>query len=159
LVSAITVKGLEHINENEIKRVVETQELAPRFFLFSQQNILLLDVKKVKELINSKYVLDQLIISKKFPDGLEIILKEKISTIVWQKNDQKFLVDLKGVAFEQLDPKTPEEEINRFPKVEDITSQELALGGVVAPQEVIDEVVGLARDLPESLFIRPESFI
>ena len=56
----------------------------------------------MEELLLANYNLDEVQVTKKFPDILDVSIKEKISHFIWQKDDTLYLLDAKGALNRQI---------------------------------------------------------
>lgn len=143
------IKKTEIFREKNIEQKISNQQienyilsifLENRFLIFSQGNLLIFDEKSAENKIKDNFPLEIVIISKRFPNKLKIIIGEKIPianlALLEQKYDQKeenqaistatttatsteryiyYLIDKKGDILEKT------EEINtQFPLIYDL---------------------------------------
>jgi len=62
----------------------------------------LLKTEPMEEILLANYNLDEVRVTKKFPDTLDVSVKEKISHFIWQKDDALYLLDAKGSLNRQI---------------------------------------------------------
>jgi cell division septal protein FtsQ len=105
-IKSINISGLERINHEEIKGMVETQMAERRFFIFKQNNIFVFDENAASKNINEKYALKVFKIDKRLPEALIISVEERSPALIWKTSEKYYIVDWDGTIIREI---TPEE--------------------------------------------------
>ena len=129
-----------------------------RFLLGSQNNIFLFNISQLSKELNEQYSLDELKIEKKLPNTLNITLKEKKYSAVWQKVDKYYYIDNSGNVISEASPL----EIKResYPLIQGRGEAVVAGKKIENQNENINYTIKLFYDIKntEKLFVI-ESFI
>lgn len=112
------VNGVNRISESEIKDIVFEQTKQRKFLFGFQDNIFLFDSKKLGDLLQDRYFLDKLIITKEVPDKIIISLIEKDYSAIWHERDEYFFINETG----SIVNKANIEEIGNYPLINNIGS-------------------------------------
>lgn len=146
-IEKVEILGLEKIDRNEIKAIVDSQIKSRRFLIFQQDNLFIFDEKFLFKNIMAKYILNDLIIKKDLPSALRIQIKEKTSELVWVANSKNYYLDLSGTVISEISPasnaemeESPEEsplevKFTGLPKIYDESNKEVAIGEKVLSEE------------------------
>ena len=120
-IKKLEINGNQKISSEEIEALINNS---------ISKSIFLIKTKTIKESLLSNFVLiDKAKVKKIFPDSLEIIVQEKLPVANWIQNDRVFLLDNKGIIFE-------ESEMGRLLKLSGFTLS-LDLGSIVInPKEL-----------------------
>jgi cell division septal protein FtsQ len=157
-IEKVEISGLERIEKNEIKNIVDSQISNRRFLIFKQNNLFLFDKDFLFKSINAKYVLDGLIIEKKLPNALLIQIKEKNSKIIWVTNDKNYNLDLSGVIIGETailpDPETEKS----LPVIYDDNNKEVAIGEKVLGEEQVSAVIELTEKISQFTNVEIDSY-
>src|SRR3989338_6136059 len=115
-ITEIEVSGVGDGQAKEIQALAK--DLAENRLL-GRNNLLLYNKNELSRILNEKYFLDNLIINKKLPHTLKIVLKEKQQIAVWYEDDKYFYLDNAGNIINQVDPLN----VNRlsYPLIENLT--------------------------------------
>lgn len=98
----IDVSGTRNIRAEDIKSIIESQLAERRFLIFKQNNLFAFSKKELAKKINEKYILDDLNINKDLPDSLKVMIKEKISLLIWVSNNRYYNLDSSGIAISEI---------------------------------------------------------
>ncbi|MFH2136057.1 MAG: hypothetical protein ABII19_00265 [Patescibacteria group bacterium] len=101
-IKKIEISGLEKINYDEMRAMVDDQIASRRFFIFSQDNIFIFDEEKLQELLNEEYSLEFLKIGKSLPGIIKISLEEKKPAIIWKTAGKFYLVGWDGAIIREI---------------------------------------------------------
>jgi len=162
-ISKIEIRGNERISQQEIKNLVLEQLEQRRCLFFSQSSIFFFKKKALAQELGQQYFLDEIKIKKKHFNTLEVEIKEKISAVIWVSNEDKYFLDLQGVAIRKmtgdeiviapgggdLDIVRSEISSGGYPVVYDQDNKLVVIGQMVADQAMIDFVVNLTEELAE----------
>lgn len=130
--------------ENEAKSLISHQ----RFYIFSGQNIFLVNKSYLKYSLKQKFSqIDRLEISRIFPDVLKIKLYEKEPRTIWQSKDKYYFIDAGGVAFTETTLSSLEE--NPLPKIQDFSGKDVQIFENVLFAKHINFIQRLNERLPQ----------
>ena len=87
---------------DNIQPLIDEQLSNHRYLIFKNSNYFLFDKEKLSQLLMENYNLEYVEIVKKFPQTIEIIVQEKISQFIWQKDDTLYLLSAKGALNRQI---------------------------------------------------------
>ncbi|MFZ2189682.1 MAG: FtsQ-type POTRA domain-containing protein [Candidatus Magasanikiibacteriota bacterium] len=82
-IKTINIAGLQRISETEIKEATLGVINYKRLFIFPGQNYFIVDLDEVRDILKEKFPIESIIISKTFPNNLNIVVEEKISTLIY----------------------------------------------------------------------------
>jgi len=103
-INSIDVSGTENINPIDISSTASAAMEGKYFNIFKKNNIILLSSGSIqKALLNKFRKIDNLEITKKFPDKLLIKIKERESSLVLCSGEPCYVIDNKGQAYAMAD--------------------------------------------------------
>jgi cell division septal protein FtsQ len=140
-IQGLDINGLERIKKENITKIIEDYRGERKFFVFSRNNFWLLNSKELKKKILEKYWCEQLDIMKKFPNRLEINLKEKNSAINWLANNQCYHLDLTGLAIEYC------EDNKGLLTIRDLLNTPIEIGKTGVAKAELDYLVDMDQQL------------
>lgn len=160
----VEISGNEYIGSQGIKSVVSEQLAKKRWLFFSQSNIVFFNKSSVKKELLGAYLLDELKIKKKYPDTLDIQVKEKISALVWATGEEKYFLDLNGVVIRKItaddliiqpgegesDIVRPEFSSGQYPIIYDQDNEPVTIGQPALTDELVDFIIALSEELKET---------
>lgn len=131
-IKELKIIGLEKIKPESINNILNEYRDERRLFVFSNNNFWLFDAAEIKSLVARKYIFEKFEVKKRFPAGIEIDLKEKVSVINWLTNNFCYHLDMTGMALEYCDGAT-----------QNLTIKDMLNHTAVVGQEIIthDELV------------------
>ena len=109
--STIRVEGLDTIPPQTIKIIAQNYLDEHSFFFFSNRNSLIFDAEELKKRMTKSFSFDSIDIQKE-NSILAIIVKEKLSTFLWQTYEDDFIVDDKGVVIKTISDEEKDAIIN-----------------------------------------------
>jgi len=101
-VDKINLSGNQDVTLEDIQASLQEELTATRYLLFKNDNYWLLKTEPMEEILLASYNLDEVNVTKKFPDILNVSIKEKISHFIWQRDDTLYLLDAKGALNRQI---------------------------------------------------------
>lgn len=110
-INKIEISGLEKINHDEMRAMVDKQIVGKRFFVFSQNNIFIFDEEALNKTLNDEYSLQTLKIEKSLPGIIKILLEEKKPALIWKTTGKFYLVDWDGAIIREI----TESEVSEYP--------------------------------------------
>ncbi|MFA6131569.1 MAG: hypothetical protein WC702_00675 [Patescibacteria group bacterium] len=96
-ITSVRVEGAETINPKEIRTIVEDHLNSSAFLIFKKNNRFLSDKDEIKEKLEKDYSFSSLEI-KREGHTLAVILKEKVSSFLWQSGGVSYLLDNTGAV-------------------------------------------------------------
>ena len=100
-INKIVYYGLDIIQKDEIENYLRLEYL-DSWSLLPHDNYFLASTGEMTRMLNQKYSLERVELRKKFPNILEVDLKEKISSAVYDNGEKYFLLDDHGTALKYL---------------------------------------------------------
>lgn len=101
-IDKIDINNNQDITTQEIEESIQNELTVSRWLIFKNNNYFLFDSQPMKDILMVEYNLDDVIITKKFPDTINIAVHEKISNFIWQKDDTLYLLDTNGALNRQI---------------------------------------------------------
>ena len=93
--------GLNNTSRDEINRFVYDNFLNKKSWL-PYRNYFFVNTEKIQQALNKKFAFEFVAVIKKFPNQLNVDVKEKISTIIYDNGKKYFLLDSGGTAIKYL---------------------------------------------------------
>lgn len=94
-INAVRVEGAETINPKDIRTLAEDYMNSRALLIFKKTNRFLFSEKKLKEKLEKNYSFSSLEVSRE-GHTLAIVLKEKVSSFLWETNGLSYLLDQTG---------------------------------------------------------------
>lgn len=101
-ISSVHIQGLQKIKEEDIRDTVQGILSYKKFYIFPQNNFFVVDIADLHTILREKYPVRSLTVTKNFPHTLNIVLEEKLSTIIYDNGQQYSLMDANGKISEVL---------------------------------------------------------
>jgi len=98
----INIHNNKDITTQEVKESIQNELTATRWLIFKNNNYFLFDSRPMYDILMVEYNLDDVIITKKFPNIIDITVQEKVSHFIWQKDDTLYLLDTDGALNRQI---------------------------------------------------------
>lgn len=99
-VTTVSYSGLKIIKEDEIKAVVN-EYLEPKRF-WPKNNFFLVNKENLSTILQEKFSLHAATIQKNFPHSINIVIEEKISSILYDNGLDYYLLDQSGVVLKHI---------------------------------------------------------
>ncbi|EKE06983.1 MAG: hypothetical protein ACD_18C00220G0001 [uncultured bacterium] len=96
----INIEGIQRINKTELLDTINGILNYNKFGFIKQNSYLIANINDIKNIIKDRYPIEKIIVKKSFPNKLEIIIQEKISTIIYDNGIEYSYVDLDGKIVE-----------------------------------------------------------
>lgn len=95
-VSKVTVGGCKLTKNDEIRQLVVEKYLTEKYSWWPRSNYFFINGDNISADLVSSFPLEKVIVTKKFPDAIDIEVTEKISSIIYDNGDKYFVLDQKG---------------------------------------------------------------
>lgn len=100
-ISNVSYQGLKIIKQTEIEQVVNDNFLRKHSW-WPSNNFFLVTEGDIATFLQKKFLLNNIVVKKVFPNNLTIQLEEKISSIIYCDGRQYFLLDQQGTVMRVL---------------------------------------------------------
>jgi cell division septal protein FtsQ len=153
-VKYIEIVGNQAIDTTEIESLIWQSLDKNILLLFGRDNFWLLSVDYLLKNIATQYSFEDITITKKFPHTLRLQIIERLGRLVWQANDQYYVIDANGVITRQLAGTNLIEQAD-VPVVVDQANRVVTIGATVMSTELCASIIE-AAEIYEQLITRPE---
>lgn len=137
-VSEINLSGIEKLDEKTVRETINPYFSGKYFNLFPKNNIILLSKNRIKSALRERFKnIAEVSVEKKFPEKININIKEVKTVIVFCSADKCFVVDGRGIAYAEADFEANELGENKTFILRDLSNKEIFLGGAALNPEYI----------------------
>ncbi|OGE80036.1 MAG: hypothetical protein A2826_00950 [Candidatus Doudnabacteria bacterium RIFCSPHIGHO2_01_FULL_43_23] len=104
LVKSVGVTGNIQTNRELVENWILDATSNRHFYLIPKNHQVVINRKKLEQVLkqNSPYISELLEMKRSWPNGLNIVLRERVPVAIWRVNDDYFYIDHESVLFEQL---------------------------------------------------------
>ena len=104
LVESVVVLGNIQVDETAVKEWILEERDSRYFFLVPKNHQLIISRSRLTKSLQAKspYISTVSSIKRKWPNGLEVTLEERVPVAIWQSGGDYFYIDLESVIYEQL---------------------------------------------------------
>jgi hypothetical protein len=131
----LNISGLQRIDESEMRGAVEGILAYKSFNIIPQSSYFSADVDEIRNILKERFPIEKIIVRKKFPDMLDIVIEEKISTIIFDSGEYYSYIDLSGKVVEVI-RKVGDREWNIETQITTSTNE---LGEVETHEEIVSK--------------------
>lgn len=147
-VNKIIITGEKKISEENLKLLVKSK-LENKICFFPGKNIFLINLEEIKkEILNKFPPIGEVEIGRKFPQTINILIKERKEIGIWCQEENCFLIDNQGIIFEQSAKEGGLIKIRKKEK-----NEPLILGRKVVEKERLSKILKIKTQLEENLKI------
>lgn len=137
------ILGAEKIKEEDLENFLE-KKIKKEILIFNTKSIFLINLKDFKEeMLNIFPQIEEVSFKRKFPDIIEVIIKERKPIAFYHQKDEYFLIDRFGIIFEKINI----EENSNFFTIEKENQKESKLGEMVISPETIKKILEIEEGL------------
>ena len=163
-IKRVIITGEKKVSKEDLKLLTE-EKVENKILFLETKSIFLADLNEIKEDILNKFPqIDEIEISRGFPDTLNIIVVERLGSAIWCREDHCFLLDNKGVIFDPVrniisygsGETSPETD---FPKI--IDKQDIDpfnLGEKVIEESILASIFNIKKQLNKNFEINIKEF-
>jgi len=90
------IKGLKRIDDYLLSEIISRQMQSYRWIIFSENNLLIFNTKKLDSSIKETLRLESITINKSLPNTLVLNLEERKVAFIWQENEKYLFSDSSG---------------------------------------------------------------
>lgn len=131
VVKFVTVDGAESLDSQKVIAVANSIIQQKYFNTLDKANLILLNTDEIKKALSEKFkIIEDVEISKKFPDKLVIDIKERKSSLVFCSGDACFVIDRNGHAYAQADFQSNELGEQSLPVLRDLSQKDISMATV-----------------------------
>ena len=103
-ITSISVQGTEKIYPESIKEEIVSSLSGKYLGFLPKNNLILIRGNKIEQILYSRFkLIEGVKAKKKFPDSLEVFIKEKNPLMIFRTGGQDFVIDNKGIAWKWSD--------------------------------------------------------
>ncbi|MFA6524655.1 MAG: FtsQ-type POTRA domain-containing protein [Patescibacteria group bacterium] len=155
-IRVIDVTGNQELTYETISNEVNKSFSEHRFLVFKQSNFFIYDVDEAQQKLWDAFVLDEITITKRFPNKLIVRLKEKIPNLTLITERAFYYMDLQGVVTHVV----PEAEVRAyFPKIEDLNKRIIKLKDQIISPELVNAVIIIKDRFKDKTNVEIERFL
>jgi cell division septal protein FtsQ len=156
VIAKVDLAGNQELTYDTVRFEVNRSFVERRFLIFRQSNFFMFDTDEAKQRLWDAFVLDEISITKRFPNKLIIELKEKIPNLTLITEKAFYYMDLQGVVTHIV----PEAEIKQsFPKVEDLNKRVIKLKERVISAELVNAVIIIKDKFKDKVNVDIDRFL
>lgn len=100
-IDQVTYFGLKIIKQQEVEDLINNEFLKSKSWI-PKNNYFLVRERKIAEFIKNKYSINSVVVSKNFPNEIQIQIEEKISAAVFDNGSGYYMIDENGVVIKKL---------------------------------------------------------
>jgi cell division septal protein FtsQ len=152
-IKEIEVRGNEKTSSEKITEIAE-KKTENNFLFLKTKSIFLFNIDQtVKDILSENVLIDSVGIKKNLPQKIEIEIKEREAVSTFVCNENFFLIDRKGIIFEETGEKN-ESFLIKYDNLE----QDIFLGEKAIEEELLSEIITI-KETAERLNLEPKSVI
>jgi len=144
-ITTINVSGNTTLQSSDIQQALQSQMDGKYLKAIPKNNFALITEGRDENFLKSEFKkIKSVSVTKVFPDTINVSVQEYAALLVWCKaDDQCFMIDDNGIAYEQADFSSPEMSQNNLIKIKDDSGQDVAIGSQVLDPTFAAYVLGL----------------
>lgn len=151
-IKEVNVSGLERINYDEMRGVIENQMSGWRLLFFKQNNIFIFDEKAAENVLSDKYILKLCNIDKRLPGTMIVSVEERNPALFWKTGERYYVVDWDGtiireISSEEISGYPPNQSGAKMALVFDESNTGANLREEILSSEIVKAISGLQNNL------------
>lgn len=149
-VTNIKISGEKYIAENDLAEKVQNDLSGKILWTISKNNLLLVRKEEIrKDILRDFRQARNVEIRKKFPHELDVIVTERIPTILFQGANGVFFLDEKAVAYDNADPKADKIKNYDLPFLADADGKNVDLGEQVLNGDYLEYLTAIRQKMKD----------
>lgn len=152
-IKKIEIVGTQRLETGDLQQTVEGIINYQRFFILPGRNYFLINLNDIRDVLKNKYALESIIVHKKFPDTIEILIQEKISTVIFVSPQYWYYLDTNGRVLEILS----QFELPTIPATPTTTTEVSSTEKIVLPEPTINPEI-IMREFGDYPIVAKPSF-
>lgn len=154
LVTKINISGAQDLDASSLRSVASSVMAGRYFNAIAKDNLILVSDQKVKLALLDKFKrIEEVQVSKKFPDTLEIKIKERKSMLVLCCAGACFIIDNSGVSYAAADFASNELQENNLIVIVDDSGKTIELGEKMLDPAYMKYLLDIKENLKSDLSI------
>lgn len=138
-VDNVSISGTEHFSPDSISDVVYQELGKARFLLLPGNHWLLIHEERIMDALYTQFVFDS-VQMERVNRTLEVTVKERVSTLVWQTQTHSYYVDLTGTIIREI-PDVSTDTVFTYPVYVDSHDLPAAIGQKVLTETMIQGTI------------------
>lgn len=140
-IQEVRVEGNAEVSEDKIQGII-SQDLWGKFLFFPTSSILLADTRSMRDdLLNTLVELETVSIRRRFPNILDVSVREKRTVALWCEESGCLALDKNGTAFKRADPSQD------FPVIDSLGETPGDIGETVVAEDALLAVLDFSREM------------
>ena len=149
IIKNINISGLNKINEEGIRSIINEQIDKKASWLNPQNNLLFLQTHNIDEIFENEYRFQEISIKKRFPHSLTLEVKEKTLTAIWQEKNKYYYLDDQGCVLGEAE--VSDIDGDKYPIIDNISDLEIIDGKIGPESSFIPSAAELFKKIPEKI--------
>jgi len=138
-VNQININGLSELDQKNISNVVNSKIEGKFLHFLDKNNLLLVWNKSIeKDLYDGFVKIESVNVKKKFPNSLNIEIRERKSAMILCISSECFIIDRNGTAYSRLDYSLPEIKENQLVVLRDLSDKTVKTGDKIFDIDYLD---------------------
>jgi cell division septal protein FtsQ len=156
-VSQFRITGINQLSEKNILNVVNSEIGGKYLMLVERNNLLLINNSAIENSLNKKFVkIENVKITKKFPNILLINIKERKSSMILCSGGECYLIDWQGMIYSKIDYSLPEVDENRLLALTDLSNKAVNIGEIAFATDYLEYIVEIGEKMKNEVDIEME---
>ncbi len=101
-ISEIDIQGIERLSQNEIREAIDGTLAHKKFFVLPAKSYFFVGISEMSVILSERFPLENVQITKEFPNKLTVILEERLSTVIYDDGETYYFVGLTGRIVEPI---------------------------------------------------------
>jgi hypothetical protein len=102
VVNRLEIEGLKVLGRGEVAEEVDSALEKMRVWPFRMKNIFFIDENRLAETLKDKIFAQSVAVDKKYPNILRLIIKERQTSLVIEKNSKMWQIDRDGIIMREI---------------------------------------------------------
>lgn len=153
-ISKIEIDGTTSINPDLIRQDIEAQLSGKYFNLIEKNNILFVNDKTLQSTLLNKYEkIENIQVKKVFPNGIKIIINERVPAMILCSNEECFVVDTIGFTYMRYDSNANDVQLDGLMRLTDNGNKSIKFRDNFLTKEFVGYVVDIRKGVKDDLGI------
>lgn len=156
-ITSVAITGTENIVDEKISLEINAALDGKYARAVDKNNLLLVNTTRIKEDMKKKFKkIEQIKITRKFPSGLSVEITERKPMLILFSDDQYFILDEKGTAFELITSDSSDYMDENWMILRDNSNKRVEINESALADDLVDFIAALRDQLKNSLDIEIE---
>jgi cell division septal protein FtsQ len=138
-VDNVAIHGTEQVSSTAIKEITEEQLSKARWLILPGNHWWLIHEDRIKDTLYERFVFESINLERQ-GTSLNLTVKERVSTVIWQTNNSFYNVDLTGTIISQI-PEVTTDTVFTYPVFADPNNIQVAVGQKVLTETFIQGTI------------------